>query len=267
MQTVFIFDDEYAFIEEITNILHQNAYNVVFAGTYGDAMQLLDKWVKAHRFPDLYIFDYYVNQKNRQDSYTGLDVAEKMLAQREVPSILITGERYNDEMRKRAKELDIDAKYKLSKEILTTAEGRNDFLDIVFEALCDGELLSDTETSNLKQQLSTIGIKKGLEDHYFFVEYSSVLYLEAKGNACSIVFNDRDSYTFGTTMNEIGKRIRLIHPTFVPAGRKHFVNLNNITELRGGTVSFKKGEGTAEISLPLPAYKRLRDKLLILKTR
>lgn len=268
MQTVFVFDDEFPFIQQITKVLSENAFNVLSAGNLDDSMKLLDKWVKAQSFPDLYIFDYYVTQHNQQNTYTGLDIAKKMLAEREIPAILITGLSYNDEIRRKAKELNIDAKYKLSKEILTTPEGKNDFLDIVFEALHDGYVPSQADTELLRNELTILGIKKGLADDYFFFEYSSLLYLEAKRNSCKIVFTDRESYTFGTNMGEVGRRIRSIHPTFVPVGRSHFVNLNNITGLRNGTVSFKTViDKKSEIRLRMPAYNRLKDKLPILKTR
>lgn len=266
MQTIFVFDDEYPFVEKITNMLSEHAFNVLCAGNFNDSMKLLDKWVKAQSFPDLYIFDYYVNQNTPENNYTGLDIAKRMLAERDVPSILITGEKYNDEIRRKAKELNIDAKYKLSKEILTTAEGRNDFLDIVFEALSDGYTSSQTEAE--KQPLKTIGIKRGLGDDYFFFEYDSLLYLEAKGNSCKIVFTDRESYTFGTNLGEVAPQIRAIHSTFVPAGRSHFVNLNNIIALKSGLVLFKTIiNKESEILLRMPAYHRLKEKLMILKTR
>ena len=53
--------------------------------------------------------------------YTGLDVAAHMLNVKQIPSILITVQKYTNEMRQKATQLSIDAKYKLSKELLKYA--------------------------------------------------------------------------------------------------------------------------------------------------
>ena len=113
-------------------------------------------------------------------------------------------------------------------------------MEIVRDALWEAQINQPGERQKFDTQLKTIGIRVADTSQYFFVEYSSILYLESDGQICHLFFRDRKACTIGGTLGTVGSQIQEQNPSFAPVGRFYFVNLNNITKLNDVNIYFRK---------------------------
>jgi hypothetical protein len=265
MATVFILEDDANWRIKLKTLFSD--YDVVTAHDVKSALDALSEFEQNNEYPELYIFDYWLRipPERKPDDKTGLDVAEYMLNKRKVASLLLSVDRNEEKVIKRAKDIGIPAKYRLDKEILTSDEGKNDFLEIVEDCIWDFNMNSPEAVERFSYERTTIGVRNGNLDDYFFTDYESILYLEANGNACKLFFKDRNPYIFGTGIGVIGPQISKRFLTFAPAGRKYYVNLNNITRLSNNSVYFShhNDPNIVFISLSANAYSNLKQKLSI----
>ena len=129
MKTIFFVDDQYDFLEGMTEILKTNGYKLRTAKDFNEAKNALLQFQQLNNFPCLYMFDY---RMKKGDNYTGLDVAKFMLSQKQLPSILFTVEKVTIEVERKASELGIRI---LSKELLISEDGIKKIMQIINEII------------------------------------------------------------------------------------------------------------------------------------